>query len=69
MIGIVAALVILLLMFRSVVAAGLPVAVAVAGLAVGLTGVTVLCGLMDVSPPPPRWRRWSGSASASTTRC
>ena len=53
MIGIVAALVILLLMFRSVVAAGLPVAVAVAGLALGLTGVTVLCGLMDVSPTAP----------------
>src|SRR6185436_12658496 len=47
------ALVILLLMFRSVVAAGLPVAVAVAGLAMGLTGVTVLCGLMDVSPTAP----------------
>jgi putative drug exporter of the RND superfamily len=53
MIGIVAALVILLLMFRSVVAAGLPVVVAVAGLGMGLTGVTVLCGLMDVSPTAP----------------
>ena len=53
MIGIIAALVILLLMFRSVVAAGLPVAVAVAGLGMGLTGVTVLCGLMDVSPTAP----------------
>ncbi len=53
MIGIVAALVILLLMFRSVVAGGLPVVVAVAGLAMGLIGVTVLCGVMDVSPTAP----------------
>jgi RND superfamily putative drug exporter len=53
MIGIIAALLILLLMFRSVVAAGLPVAVAVLGLGLGLTGVTVLCGLMDVSPTAP----------------
>ena len=53
LIGIVAALVILLLLFRSVVAAGLPVLVAVGGLAIGLTGVTVLCGLMSVSPTAP----------------
>src|SRR4029079_12111675 len=42
-----------LLMFRSVVAAGLPVLVAVAGLAVGGAGITVLCGVMDVSPYAP----------------
>src|SRR3546814_6620611 len=53
LIGIIAALLILLLMFRSVVAAGLPIAVAVAGLGMGLTGVTVLCGLMDISPNAP----------------
>ncbi len=53
LIGIVAALLILLLLFRSVVAAGLPVLVAVGGLAIGLTGVTVLCGLMSVSPTAP----------------
>ena len=53
MIGIVGALLILLLMFGSVVAAGLPVLVAVAGLAVGTAGITVLCGLMSVSPSAP----------------
>jgi len=53
LIGILAALTILLLMFRSVVAAGLPVLVAVGGLAVGGAGITVLCGLMDVSPTAP----------------
>ena len=68
-IGVVAALVILLLMFRSVVAAGLPVVVAVSGLAVGSAGITILCGFMSVSPFAPPSPRWSGSGSASTTRC
>ena len=40
-------------MFGSVVAAGLPVLVAVGGLAVGGAGITVLCGVMDVSPYAP----------------
>ena len=53
LIGIAGALVILLLMFGSVVAAGLPVLVAVAGLAVGSAGITVLCGVMSVSPSAP----------------
>ena len=52
-IGVIAALVILLLMFRSVVAAGLPVVVAVSGLAVGSAGITILCGFMSVSPFAP----------------
>ena len=52
-IGIVVALLILLLMFRAVVAAGLPVLVAVAGLAIGSAGITILCGLMSVSPFAP----------------
>ena len=53
LIGVAAALMILLLMFGSVVAAGLPVLVAVAGLAVGSAGITVLCGVMSVSPSAP----------------
>ncbi len=52
-IGIVVALLILLLMFRSVVAAGLPIVVAITGLAIGAAGITVLCGLMSVSPTAP----------------
>ncbi len=52
-IGVVAALIILLLMFRSVVAAGLPVVVAVSGLAVGSAGIAILCGFMSVSPFAP----------------
>ena len=51
--GIVGALLILLLMFGSVVAAGLPVLVAVAGLTVGSAGITALCGFMSVSPSAP----------------
>ncbi len=53
MVGIIGALVILLVMFGSVVAAGLPVLVAVAGVAAGSAGITVLCGLMSVSPSAP----------------
>ncbi len=53
LIGIAGALVILLLMLGSVVAAGLPVLVALAGLAVGTAGITVLCGVMSVSPSAP----------------
>ena len=53
LIGILAALVILVLAFGSVVAAGLPVAVAVTGLALGTAGVTVLASLMDVSATAP----------------
>ncbi len=53
LIGIVVALLILLLMFRAVVAAGLPILVAVAGLAIGTAGITILCGLMSVSPTAP----------------
>ncbi len=52
-IGIVVALLILLLMFRSVVAAGLPIVVAVSGLAIGTAGITILCGVMSVSPFAP----------------
>jgi RND superfamily putative drug exporter len=53
MVGIVGALLILLLMFGSVVAAGLPVLVAVVGVAVGTAGITILCGVMSVSPSAP----------------
>ena len=53
LIGIVAALVILVLAFGSVVAAGLPVAVALTGLAVGSAGVTLLAAAMDVSTAAP----------------
>jgi RND superfamily putative drug exporter len=50
-IGLIAAAVILLLMFGSVVAAGLPILVAVAGLAVGTTLAGVLAALL----PVPDW--------------
>ena len=53
MIGVAAALVILVLAFGSVVAAGLPIAVALAGLAAGAGGLTVLAGVMDVSTAAP----------------
>ena len=53
LIGIGAALVILLLAFGSVVAAGLPIGVALVGLGVGTAGITVLAGTMDVSTVSP----------------
>lgn len=53
MIGVGAALVILLFAFGSFVAAGLPLAIAAVGLALGSAGVTVLAGLTDVSTSAP----------------
>jgi putative drug exporter of the RND superfamily len=53
MIGVAAALVILVLAFGSVVAAGLPIAVALAGLAAGAGGLAVLAAVMDVSTAAP----------------
>lgn len=51
--GVIAALLILIVAFGSVVAAGLPVAVALMGLGVGSAGVTLLAGTMDVSTAAP----------------
>lgn len=53
LVGIVAALLILVLAFGSVVGAGLPVAVALVGLVVGSAGVTLLAAVMDVSTAAP----------------
>lgn len=53
LIGIVVALVLLVLVFGSVVAAGLPVVVALVGLGIGSAGITLLAGVMDVSPTAP----------------
>ena len=53
LIGIVAALVILVLAFGSVVGAGLPIGVAVAGLVAGSGGLALLAGVMDVSTAAP----------------
>ena len=51
--GIIAALALLIIAFGSVVAAGLPLAVALMGLAVGSAGVTLLAATMDVSTAAP----------------
>ncbi len=53
MAGVIAALVLLIVAFGSVVAAGLPLAVALMGLAVGTAGVTLLAGTTDVSTAAP----------------
>jgi len=53
LIGVGAALLILLIAFGSAVVAGLPVLVAVAGLAVGSAGITLLAATMDVSTSAP----------------
>ena len=53
LIGIIAALLILVLAFGSVVAAGLPVGIAVGGLVAGSGGLALLSRAMDVSPSAP----------------
>ncbi|PWN03288.1 MMPL family transporter [Nocardioides silvaticus] len=53
LIGILVALALLVIAFGSVVAAGLPIAVAVGGLVAGSSGVMLLAGLMDVSTSAP----------------
>jgi RND superfamily putative drug exporter len=53
MAGVVVALVLLVLAFGSVVAAGLPLVIALTGLAVGSAGVTLLAATMDVSTSAP----------------
>lgn len=53
LIGIVTALLVLVLAFGSVVAAGLPVGIALAGLVAGSAGLTLLAGFMDVSTSAP----------------
>ncbi len=53
LVGIVAALLILVLAFGSVVSAGLPIASALIGLAVGSAGITLLAAAMDVSTTAP----------------
>jgi putative drug exporter of the RND superfamily len=53
LIGILAALLILLFAFGSVVSAGLPIGSALVGLGLGAGGLTVLAGLMDVSTMAP----------------
>jgi RND superfamily putative drug exporter len=53
LIGIGAALVILVLAFGSVVSAGLPIGSALVGLGVGSAGITVLAATMDVSTAAP----------------
>ncbi|MFB4308094.1 MMPL family transporter [Actinomadura sp. GTD37] len=52
-VGIVAALAILLLAFGSVVAAGLPLVVALAGLGVGVSGITLAAAVTDVATTAP----------------
>jgi RND superfamily putative drug exporter len=53
LIGILAALVILVLAFGSVVSAGLPIGTALVGLGVGSAGITLLAAVMDVSTAAP----------------
>ena len=53
MIGIGVALLVLVLVFGSVVAAGVPIGAAAIGLVLGGFGTTVLAGSMDVSPSAP----------------
>ena len=53
MVGLLVALIVLLLTFGSVVAAGVPLASALLGLAGASAGITVLAGVMDVSTSAP----------------
>jgi len=53
LVGVIVALVLLVVTFGSVVSAGLPLMVALFGLAVGSAGVTLLAAVMDVSTAAP----------------
>ena len=53
LIGVIAALVLLVVALGSVVAAGLPIAVALTGLVVGSSGITLMAALTDVSTVAP----------------
>lgn len=53
LVGALVAIVLLVVAFGSVVSAGLPLAVALVGLAVGSAGVTLLAAVMDVSTAAP----------------
>ena len=68
-VGIIAALIILVFAFGSVVAAGLPLVVALVGLGIGAAADHPAGRVTDVSTTAPTSPRWSASASASTTRC
>ncbi|WP_344598384.1 MMPL family transporter [Actinomadura vinacea] len=59
-VGVVAALVILLLAFGSVVAAGLPLAVALTGLGAGVSGITVLAAFANVATTAPTLAMMTG---------
>ncbi len=53
LIGVVVALLLLVIAFGSVVAAGLPIVIALTGLGVGSAGIALLAAVMDVSPTAP----------------
>ncbi|MFC7495613.1 MULTISPECIES: MMPL family transporter [unclassified Nocardioides] len=53
LIGIAVALVVLVLTFGSLVAAGLPILIAVVGVALGMTGITALTAVMDIGSTTP----------------
>lgn len=53
LIGIAVALVVLLLTFGSLVAAGLPIITAMFGVALGLTGITAMTAIMDIGSSTP----------------
>ncbi|MGN6576361.1 MAG: MMPL family transporter, partial [Nocardioides sp.] len=53
LIGVVAALLLLVIAFGSVVAAGLPIVIALTGLGAGSAGIALLSAVMDVSPTAP----------------
>ncbi len=53
LIGIAVALVVLLLTFGSLVAAGLPIVTAMFGVALGLTGITAMTAVMDIGSTTP----------------
>ena len=53
LIGVAVALILLVIAFGSVVAAGLPIVIALTGLGVGAAGIGLLSAVMDVSPTAP----------------
>ena len=68
-IGIIAAVVILLVAFGSVIAMGIPIGTALFAIVIGLAGVSILAGIIDVPEVAPMLATMIGLGVGSTTPC
>ena len=69
-IGLLVALLVLVVVFGTIVAAVVPIGLSIVAVGAGIGGITLLAGTMDVSASPPsRSPAWSAWVWGSTTRC